>query len=126
MAEVIFKNFGGKNTVRSAGTHAADEMTKESLEALRILGEKLPRKVMKATQFTPQMVSKFDFVICMTKRHKERVGDFANVKTLDEYTGCGDIFDPYGWPIDTYVEVCKKLQRELRVLYNVLTGNLGA
>jgi len=125
MAEIIYKNFNSGNTVKSAGTHAADEMTSDSLRALKICGEKLPRKKMKATQFVSQMVSQFDFVICMTRRHKERVGDFPNVKTLDDYTGCGDVFDPYGWPLDTYVQVCKKLQNELRVLYNVLS-NRGA
>jgi len=62
----------------------------------------------------------------MTRRHKEFVGDFPNVKTLDEFTGCGDVADPYGWPLDTYIEVCKKLQKELGVLYNVLIENRGA
>jgi len=126
MAEVIFKNLCPKFTVWSAGTHAAKApvggMTKESGEALRICGEKLPRKKMKATQFEASMISKFDYVICMTRRHKERIGDALNVKTLDELVGSGDIFDPFGYPLDTYIEVCKKLQKELKLLYNVIAN----
>jgi len=126
MAEVIFRNFDKTLVVESAGTHAQHEMTRESGEALKLCGEKLPRKKMLATQFTQRMVSEYDFIICMTKRHKERIGEFPNVKTLDEFTGCGDVFDPYGYPIDTYIEVCKKLQKDLRVLYNLLIKNRGA
>ena len=119
MAEIIFRNLCGMGAViKSAGTHAADAMTSKAAEALRACGEKLPRKKMKATQFAPHMVTEFDFIICMTRRHKERIGNFANVKTLDEFAGCGDIFDPFGWPLDTYIEVCKKLQKALEVLYN--------
>ena len=118
MAEVIFKNLNSKNIVKSAGIYAADEMTCEAGEALKNCGEKLPRKKMKATQFKPSMLSEFDHIICMTRRHKEYIGDFAHVKTLDDFAGCGDIFDPYGWPLDVYIEVCKKLQGALKVLYN--------
>jgi len=121
MAEVIFKNLSGKSTVvRSAGTHAADVMTHKAGEALKVCGEKLPRKKMKATQFIPQMIQQFDYVICMTRRHKEIIGNEPNVKTLDELTGSGDIFDPYGWSLDAYIEVCKKLQKELGILYNAI------
>jgi len=126
MAEIIFKNLCPKFTVSSAGTHAADMMTGDAGEALKICGEKVPSKKMKATQFTAGMIGKYDLIICMTRRHKEFVGDFKNVKTLDELTGSGDIFDPYGWPLDIYIEVCKKLQKELGLLYNVLSKTWGA
>jgi protein-tyrosine-phosphatase len=130
MAEVIFKNLCGRGvTVKSAGTHAAKAlgfMTKESGEALKICGEKLPRKKIKATQFEQEMIAEFDYVICMTWRHKERVGEAENVKTLDELVGSGDIFDPFGHPLDTYIEVCKKLQKELGLLYTVLVKLRGA
>ena len=149
MAEVIFRNLGVANgckelEVRSAGTHAAKAlggMTKESGEALQRCGEKLPRKKMKSTQFMPHMVSEFDYVVCMTRRHKEFItnavgnkdcrqtsvfGDFLNVKTLDDLVGSGDIFDPFGHPLDTYIEVCKKLQKDLGVLYNAIVKFRGA
>jgi len=120
MAEVIFRNLCSKCTVKSAGIYAADEMTREAGEALKLCGERLPRKKMKATQFKPSMIPEFDHIICMTRRHKAFIGNFAHVKTLDDFTGCGDIFDPYGWPLDTYIDVCKKLQGALKVLYNKL------
>jgi len=125
MAEVIFQNLCEKHHrngvfASGAGTYACDEMTPEAYEALKICGEKVPRKRIRATQFEPRMTHEFDHIICMTRQHKNFIGNFANVKTLDEYAGCGDIFDPFGYPLDVYIEVCKKLQKALGVLYNAL------
>lgn len=126
MAMVIFQNIcigkGQKNVkVAGAGTHAEFEATKEAVEALKVCGEKLPRKRLLATQFTERMLCEYDHIICMTQRHADYIGHHhANVKTLHEFADCGDIFDPYGYPLDIYIEVCKKLQNALSVLYNAL------
>jgi len=123
MAEVIFRNLCEKNgrkdiIVRGAGTYACDEMTPEAMEALKICGEVVPKKPIRATQFEAGMLSEFDYIICMTRRHVQQIGTRENVKTLDEFAGCGDIFDPYMYPLDVYIEVCKKLQGALKKFYD--------
>lgn len=126
MAEIIFRNMciaNGRNDtqVSGAGTFAEYEMTEDAFKALEICGELLPCQKLRATQFTAQMIDEYDHVICMTENHAKYVGrQHANVKTLHEFANCGDIFDPYGYPLDIYIEVCKKLQNALGLLYNVL------
>jgi len=131
MAEIIFGNLCVKNkktgiVIKSAGTHAAGLMTFEAGVALRESGEKLPRRKMKATQFASRMITEYDYIVCMTRKHKQFIGDSPNVKSLDELTGSGDIPDPFGWPLDVYIEVCKKLQKELGLLYNAVFKSLGS
>lgn len=130
MAEVIFRNLcnaRGRNDVlvSGAGTSAMDgmPMTLEAHEALRICGEVIDKEMV-ATRFEPKMVREFDLVITMTSQHARFIGmGYKNVKTLDEYAFCGDIFDPYLCPLGTYVEVCKRLQNALKILYEKLFGD---
>ena len=124
MAQIIFENLCKKNkrkgiTVKGAGTGAYEgqEMTTEAKQALKLCGEKLPRKPILATGFNPVMVQGYDHIITMTHAHAEYIGKYSNVKSLDELTGCGDIIDPYLYPINVYIDVCKKLQEALRILY---------
>jgi len=131
MAEVIFRNLCVKNghghvQVDGVGTFAEREATPDALRALKICGEKLPKKRLMATQFIGRMVDGYDHIICMTERHADFIGrHHVNVKTLHEYANCGDIFDPYGYPLDIYIEVCKKLQVALKVLYSALINLKG-
>jgi len=122
MAEVIFRNLCEKHgrkdiEVRGAGTHAECLMTEEAKKALIKCGEKISERI-KSTQFEQRMIDEFNYIICMTRRHKDFIGHHESVMTLDEFTGCGDIFDPYGYPLNTYIKVCKELQTALQVLYN--------
>lgn len=126
MAEIIFRNIcvtNGRNDIQvsGAGTFAEYEMTENAFKALEICGELLPSERLKATQFVMQMIDEYDHVICMTEKHADFVGrQYINVKTLHEFANCGDIFDPYGYPLDIYIEVCKKLQNALGLLYSKL------
>ena len=124
MAQVIFSNLckrkGRKDIViKGAGTDTCDgwEMTAEAIQALKLCGEKLPRKVMLSTKFDKVMIEGYDWIITMTHAHSERIGRYQNVKSLDDVVGCGDIMDPYNYPVDVYVDVCKKLQEALPILY---------
>ena len=121
MAQVIFGNLckNKKVTVKGAGTGAGDgwQMTREALAALKYCGEKVPRKPLLATRFDKAMIKAYDHIITMTQAHADFIGKHPNVKTLDEFTGCGDIMDPYMYPLDVYIDVCKKLQGALKILY---------
>jgi protein-tyrosine-phosphatase len=132
MAEVIFHNLCIANgrtdvTVASAGISppVGVKMTVEAFDALRICGEEITKNMV-ATQFEPKMISQFDLIITMAEGHKRVIGShYANVKTLDEFVGCGDILDPYLYPLETYISVCELLQKSLGVLYNRLFGSKG-
>jgi len=125
MAEVIFRNLckrrGRKDIfVSSAGAavEAGLPVIDDTYVALKSCGETIGRRKKSAVQFKPSMIYEYDLIITMTKFVKRFIGDFENVKTLDEVAGCGDILDPFGYPIDVYIEVCKKLQKSMEVLYN--------
>jgi len=128
MAEVIFKNLsikhGSKITVHGAGTHAdvASPMMENAANALRHFGEKNTRQQKGAKQFVFKMLREYDWIICMTREHKRFIGEHPNVKTLDEFSGCGDVFDPWGYSLETYAEVCKQLQVALGALYHTIVG----
>jgi protein-tyrosine-phosphatase len=130
MAEVIFSNICKKAkrrdiTVKSAGTNAAVgcDMSMEAKIALNDGGERLPRKKHSAAQFTQNMFYEFDHIICMTAGHKISACGYditsvpPNIRTLNEWVGCGDIEDPYRRGQETYYAVCKKLQDALNLLY---------
>lgn len=125
MAEIIFRNMLKKKgrddiIVSGAGTQANpfSTMTPDAKEALKACGESVPRKEKHATPFSHFMYGAFDYIICMTRAHVEQLGSHRpNIYSLDELTGCGDIFDPYLYPLGTYINVCKTLQSALKILY---------
>jgi len=124
MAQIIFTNLckssGSKNmTIKSAGIAAqsGERMTAEARTALKLCGENIGHGKYVSTRFNLSMVQTYDWIITMTKDHAEYIGGYPNVKTLDEITGSGDIVDPYFFPIEVYVDVCKKLQAALEILY---------
>ncbi|MCL2755771.1 MAG: hypothetical protein FWE45_01830 [Firmicutes bacterium] len=130
MAEVIFENLAKKNkrkdiVVKSAGvmTVGGLPMTPTAFEALLHCGEKMGRKTRKSTLFSEVMVYEYDYVICMTGGHKDRIGMFDNVYTLDDLVGCGDINDPFMQGLKTYTGVCKQLQDALGKLYDKIVEN---
>ena len=132
MAEIIFTNLCQKNgrddiVIKGAGTGAQDFecMTPEAHEALKICGEKCSSKPRPSTRWRSDMLKQFDHIICMTNRHAMIIDPDRrrkNVYTLDSVAGCGDIFDPWCYPLEIYIEVCKLLQNALVVLYNKITG----
>jgi protein-tyrosine-phosphatase len=125
MAQVIFDNLCKKNgrndvIVKSAGIEADNEkpITQQAVTALKLCGEKMSSEKLLSTRFDTAMIGAFDQIITMTKTHAEQIGKYPNVKNLDELAGCGDIFDPYLYSINVYVDVCKKIQKALLILYN--------
>jgi len=127
MAQIIFDNLckrKGRRDIKitSAGLFTIDGMpqTITAVEALIHCGEKLGRKTIKSTLFKPEMIRKQDYIITMSGEHAKRIGDFEHVKSLNEFTGCGEILDPFGQKIDVYIECCKKLQVALSSLYDIL------
>jgi protein-tyrosine-phosphatase len=97
-----------------------EQMTPQARTALRLCGETVGDTPRPSTLFTPGMVHEFDHIITMTHDHAREIGAYPNVRCLDTITGCGDIFDPYMYPVEVYVGVCKILQGALGILYNKL------
>jgi protein-tyrosine-phosphatase len=124
MAENIFNNIELRekkgHTAKSAGIYAETllEMSPNAKLALKKIKERCFH--IKPTQFTPAMLGEYDLIVCMTKRHQEQIGSYDNVKTLDELADCGDVLDPYGADLKTYVVVAKQLKSALAKLYEKL------
>ena len=128
MAEIIFANICKKHKrndiiIKGAGTDTENglRMSSNAIDALVKCGEKIGKKLKLSTCWDDSMLAEFDHIICMTKHHAHEInpkGNHKNVYTLDDITGCGDIFDPWCYPIDVYIEVCKQLQQSLQILYD--------
>jgi len=127
MAQVIFANICKKygNTdfvIKGAGTATSngEPITPLAVEALRACGEKIPAQLPRSTRWNEYMLDEFDHIVCMTQGHAYTIdssGEYLNVYTLDSVTGCGDVFDPWRYPIEIYIDVCIRLQQDLEVLY---------
>jgi protein-tyrosine-phosphatase len=133
MAEIIFTNLCRKNkrtdiVAESAGTHAeiGTPMSIDAQIALRDCKERLPKVPHTARQWTADMFSQYDHIICLTNAHKFAVCGFGggpapvNVRSLDDWVHCGDIADPWQHGADKYYEVCQKLQFALKLLFKEL------
>ena len=77
-----------------------------------------------ATQITTDDILNADLVICMTERHKMRLGCLPKVFTLGQMTGCGDIVDPYGKDEATYRECLAEIQAALLKLMPIIKRQL--
>lgn len=125
MAEIILKNkikFVGLKGVRvtSAGLSAndGDKMSKNSMQALKNLG--YSAKGFKSKRLTAMMLLKSDLIICMTYEHKMYIKNFPNVYTVDEFTGVGEVPDPYGKDLNEYVRTSHKLEDACNVIIEKL------
>ena len=95
------------------------ENAKKALEAKGI-----PVKKHKATQMTTQEIFSNDLVICMTERHKMRLGNLPKVFTLHQLTGCGDIVDPFGGDEEVYKKCLDELIEAIKKLIPILKRQL--
>ena len=126
MAEIILKSklkLAGvlDVKVKSAGLSTIDgqKMSKNSFTALKLMGYK--PYGFKSRQLNKQMIEKSDLVLCMTLSHKVALNGFNNVYTIDEITGIGDILDPYGGNINTYIKTSHQLEDACNIiLENIL------
>ena len=96
------------------------ENAKKALEAKGI-----PVKKHVATQMTTQEVFQNDLVICMTERHKMRLGSLPKVFTLHQLTGCGDIVDPFGGDEEVYKKCLDELIAAITKLLPILKRQLA-
>ena len=95
------------------------ENARKALEAAEI-----PVKDHIATQITQEDIIASDLVICMTERHKMRLGSLPKVFTLGQMTGCGDIVDPYGKDEATYRECLSEILAALKKLIPIIKRQL--
>lgn len=95
------------------------ENAKKALEEAEI-----PVKEHTATQITTDDILASDLVICMTERHKMRLGSLPKVFTLHQMTGCGDIKDPYGGDEKVYKECLAELLVALKKLIPIIKRQL--
>ncbi len=103
--------------VKSAGLNTVDgqKMSKNSAVALKLMGYK--PYGFKSRQLTKQMLDKSDLVLCMTVSHKIALSEFTNVYTIDEVTGIGEILDPYGGNINTYIKTSHQLEDACNIIF---------
>lgn len=123
MAEIILKNkikLAGITGIKvsSAGLCAidGDKMSKNSFQALKLLGYK--PYGFKSKRLSLELIKKYDTIICMTGSHKQALYEFKNVYTFNELTGLGDIIDPYGGDISVYTKTSHQLEDACNVLLN--------
>ena len=95
------------------------ENAKKALE-----GAEIPVKEHTATQITQDDILTSDLVICMTERHRMRLGCLPKVFTLHQMTGCGDIKDPYGGDEATYKQCLSELLAALNKLLPIIKRQL--
>ena len=84
----------------------------------------IPLKEHVAKQITTDDILASDLVICMTERHKMRLGNLPKVFTLHQMTGCGDIKDPYGGDEKVYKECLNELLVALKKLMPIIKRQL--
>ena len=120
MAECILRQkarqAGLKIRVSSAGL-AADpncSVSPNAAAALKTLGYPVPRH--KARQLTPEMLTKFNLTLTMTAAHKSALGGGKNLMTLGEFTGLGDVPDPYGGDLAVYLATARMLEQACDVI----------
>ena len=95
--------------VSSAGVSvvSGSKMEQNAKDALSALGindfEHEPR------QFEAGMLSEYGLILAMTGEQAEEIGDLANVLTVEEFTGCEEIADPFGQPLKSYKETLNQI-----------------
>lgn len=124
MAEQLFKKMlkeEGMNDVKvcSCGLNVTETaMSDNAKKALHNLGVVVRR--FKPKQFDESLAKKQNAVICMTRAHKEKILNVANIYTIAELTGLQDIPDPYGAPQEVYDAVLGVIAKSLKIIINLL------
>ncbi|MCL1901415.1 MAG: hypothetical protein FWG51_03335 [Firmicutes bacterium] len=114
------KNFS-EIQVCSAGVNVNFEshMEQNAKDALITLGidnfEHVPR------QFQNKMLSGFNLILTMTKEQKEIIGDYENVLTVEEYTSCNEIADPFGQSLESYIETLNQIVKVVDIIIQKIT-----
>ena len=107
-----------RGVVANVGAAISDNAKKALQDA------EIPIKPHKAQQITNDDILNSDLVICMTERHRMRLGRLPKVFTLDQMTGCGDIKDPFGGDEKVYKECLAELLVALKKLMPIIKRQL--
>lgn len=107
---------GQGQEVLSAGTFGGSSApaTEEAAEAARRIGAEVGKH--RSRSLTNELIRSADLVFCMTRRHVDEVVRRVPAAAGRTYLldAGGDIADPIGGGIDTYVGVAGRIQRSLR------------
>ena len=66
------------------------------------------------------MAVKWNLILTMTPSHKAQLAGLKNVMTVDEFTHCGDVPDPYGGSDELYLLTARALERVCDVIIETL------
>ena len=76
-------------------------MSEHAKKALSLLGIRAGK--FRARQLTQAMLDESNLVLVMTQSHKRALPPAKNVFTVGEFTGGGDVPDPYGGTLEDYL-----------------------
>ena len=130
MAECAFRDMLEKNGVEgveieSRGVVAAvgNPMSENAVKALEKKG--IPVKTDHvAKQITTDDILGADLIICMTERHKMRLGCLPKVFTLGQLTGARDVADPFGKGEEAYETCLDEILADLEKLLPIIQRQL--
>ena len=130
MAECAFEDMLKKEgvegvEVESRGVVAAvgKPMSENAVKALEKKGIPV-KKDHVATQITTDDILGADLVICMTERHKMRLGNLPKVFTLGQLTHSIDVADPFGGDEETYEKCLDEIIDDLKKLMPIIKRQL--
>ncbi|MEA2569710.1 MAG: hypothetical protein QOI24_1711 [Acidobacteriota bacterium] len=131
MAEAIAKAesaaLGARIHIRSAGTSAkaGEAMTAEARTALELLTIKPHDHA--SQPLTNDLVDEASAIFCMTSKHRDAVLASRPSAAAKTYTlnPAGDIDDPIGKPLDTYVDCARAIREHIRVRFRELGAGVA-
>ncbi|MCR4726375.1 MAG: low molecular weight protein arginine phosphatase [Clostridia bacterium] len=130
MAECAFEDMLKKEgvegvEVESRGVVAAvgKPISENAVKALEKKGIPV-KKDHVATQITTDDILAADLVICMTERHKMRLGCLPKVFTIAQLTGSMDVADPFGGDEATYEKCLDEIIDDLKKLMPIIKRQL--
>lgn len=99
-------------TFTSAGLFATGENISENAKlALKQLGyDYSDRKSVKLSKIKPKTL-----YVCVTKIHADMI---KGGKVISFSSLAGDVVDPYGQPLDTYIKAAKQIEKNVELLLN--------
>ncbi len=130
MAEIILKKklklAGNKKfKVKSAGIYAEDgkKISEFSALALKQMGYRITP--FKSRLATANVLLSSDVIICMTEGHKKLIRNFPNVYSINELTGLGDISDPFGGDLNSYVKTSHQIEDACNIILQKILNENG-
>ena len=130
MAEIILKKklklAGVKNIkVSSAGLYANEgkKISEFSATSLKMLGYRLYG--FKSKPATANVLLDNDLIICMTEGHKKLIRNFPNVYSINDLTSLGDISDPFGGDLNSYIKTSHQIEDACNIILQKILNENG-